>query len=54
MAEALFAAYNAFDRHQDVAMQDEAMVCLSEQKREFGEAYQAIVKRAAGHQTYSL
>jgi glycosyltransferase involved in cell wall biosynthesis len=54
LAEALIAAYNRFDRQQDAAMQDEARARFTERQREFGEAYQAIVKRAAGHQTHSL
>lgn len=49
LADALTAAYNGFDRQQDAVMQGKASARFPERQREFGEAYQAIVMRVAGH-----
>jgi len=54
LAEAMTAAYNGFDTQQDSVMQDEARARFPARQRQFGEAYRAIVMRAAGFQATSL
>ena len=45
LAEALAAAFDGFDRHQDAAMQERALADFPLRQREFGEVYQTIVKK---------
>jgi len=48
LAEALATAFDGFDRHQDAAMQETALADFPLRQREFGEVYQAIVKKTVG------
>jgi glycosyltransferase involved in cell wall biosynthesis len=44
-AEAMVAAFDGFEAHQDLAMQEEALARFPKRQREFGKVYEAVVKK---------